>query len=552
MRVVSGLTLLSRFAGLARDVLIMRLLGDSALGSAFRAAYTIPNVFRRLFGEGALSAAFLPHYALLRKDHPQRAHMLGSLIVWGGTLVTSTITLAIILVLGARLLLLPAESDVATSIRLVMLLLPIMPMVCIAAIVGGMLQAHGKFGVPAAAPIVLNVFQIAAGGALVLGVLRAWGTAGDELGMRVGVYVIASAALLASIASVAWSVHALRKVTGLASLRGAIASLRQDATAQGDARVVWQRFVPAMLGLGTLQLNTMLDTLIAMWPNWIGPTMLGRPTPLDSASNIILGSTQTLYQFPLGVFGIAVATAVFPLLARTRDEPAAFIDVLRRGLRLSLFIGLPASIGLMLVRHDLVRVIYGSGSHSFSDDGLVRSAAVLLGFAPAVWAYSLNHVLTRAFYALGDTTTPMRVAVGAVVLNVVLNLTLIWSLREAGLAWATATSAIVQCLVLGLLLRRKLHALGEGHERVVNRETLRGFARIVLVSLLMGAAVWGVQVVFGERSAWLQHALCVAASVGVGAVVYGTLALALRASELRWLLTKAPKGTQTDAIAMDA
>jgi putative peptidoglycan lipid II flippase len=553
VRIVSGLTLVSRFAGLARDVIIMRLLGDSALGSAFRAAYMVPNVFRRLFGEGALSAAFLPHYAQLRKQEPERARALGSIIVWGSTLLTSGLTAAIVLVLALRVLLLPASADVALSIKLVIVLLPIMPMVCLVAVLGGMLQAHGRFGVPAAAPIVLNLFQIGAGAALWLGVLRPLGSAEDELGMRTGVFVIAGAALLASMASVAWSWASLRKLTPLGSARGALSMLRAGGEAKGDARVVWRRFLPAMLGLGTLQLNTMLDTLIAMWPTWVGPTMLGRPTPLDSASYVILSATQTLYQFPLGVFGIAVATAVFPMLARTRDEPGAFIDVLRRGLRLSLFIGLPASAGLMLVRHDLVRVIYGSGSQSFSEDGLVRCAAVLLGFAPAVWAYSLNHVLTRAFYALGDTTTPMRVALGAVALNLGLNLSLIWPMREAGLAWATAMSAMVQCGVLGMLLRRRLHGLREGHERVLNRETVAAFARIGVLALVMAGAVWGVQWLLGPRDTWLGHATRVAACVLGGATAYGGGALLLRAPEARWLLTKGPKrtGSEGESIAMD-
>jgi peptidoglycan biosynthesis protein MviN/MurJ (putative lipid II flippase) len=231
------------------------------------------------------------------------------------------------------------------------------------------------------------------------------------------------------------------------------------------------------------------------------------------------------------------------MLARTRDDPAGFVDVLRRGLRLSLFIGLPASVGLIVVRHDLIEVIYGSGSRSFSAEGIARCAAVLMGFAPAVWAYSLNHVFTRAFYALGDTTTPMKLACGSVVLNLVLNLTLIWHLREAGLAWATATSAMVQCVVLGALLRRKLHRMQEGHERVLDQTTVRAFVRIACIAAFMGACVFGVQLGFGARQTWMQHALCLAACVGAGAIAYAGLSRVLGAPELRWLLTKAPKGS---------
>jgi putative peptidoglycan lipid II flippase len=201
---------------------------------------------------------------------------------------------------------------------------------------------------------------------------------------------------------------------------------RDFAAAAPAGRTVLQRFGPVALGLGTLQLNTFLDTLIAMWPTWVGPTILGAAYPLDEASNVILSLTARLYQFPLGVFGIAIASAAFPLLARHADNPPLFIETLRRGIRLSLFVGLPASAGLVLVRSDITSVLFGHGSKGFSVEGLERSAAVLLGFAPAVWAYSLNHVLTRGFYARGDTRTPMRVSIAVMLLNLGLNVSLIW------------------------------------------------------------------------------------------------------------------------------
>jgi putative peptidoglycan lipid II flippase len=284
-----------------------------------------------------------------------------------------------------------------------------------------------------------------------------------------------------------------------------------------------------------------MDMVIAMWPLWIGATMFGRPVPLDGASNAILSYTQTLYQFPLGVFGIAVATAVFPLLSRSADQPEEFVQHLRRGLRLSLFIGLPASIGLVLVRHDLIAVIFGGGKKAFSDDGLARSASVLLGFAPAVWAYSLNHVLTRAFYAKGNTTTPMRVAMCCVGLNLILNFTLIWPLREAGLAWSTAIGATAQCLTLALLAPKHLGV------RLFDTTTWRAFARIGLVAIVMAGAVSATLVLWPtDPQRWWQHVVRLSAGVVVGAGVYALAARLLRLEELRWLLTRAPVGTGKD------
>jgi len=519
VRTVSGFTLLSRFAGLARDIITARVFGADALGSAFRAAYAVPHLFRRLFGEGALSAAFLPEYTLLRRDDPDAAGQLATMVVRMLTLVTGGLTLLIEAGLLIRLIAAPAAPDLALSLRLIMLMLPMMPLVCLTAIYGGMLQAHGKFGPPAAAPIILNLFQVVAAAFFFMGLTgSATATA----------YWVGGAAVLASVAQVAWS---------LAALRGSVRWGRAGAAARARGASVLRRFLPAVLGLGTLQLNTMLDTTIAMWPQWVGPTMFGRPVPLDVASNAILSFTQTLYQFPLGVFGIAVATAVFPLLSRSADRPAEFVQHLRRGLRLSLFIGLPASVGLVLVRTDLITVIYGGGADATWGPGAVaRSAAVLAGFAPAVWAYSLNHVFTRAFYARGDTTTPMRLALAMVGLNLALNLTLVWPLREAGLAWSTAISAVVQCVVLGWLLSRRLP------DRAIDGETWAAFGRVALVAAVMGAALFALGRAWPEPVRWSGHLLRLAVAVVIGAGTYGVGALALRMPEARWLLRRGGGG----------
>lgn len=522
VRTVSGFTLLSRFAGLARDVVTARLLGDDALGSAFRAAYALPNLFRRLFGEGALSAAFLPEYTLLSRDEPEIADQLGTLVVRLLTLLTSAITLVMIALLLLAVMALPPDADRTLSFHLMALMLPMMPAVCLTAVLGGMLQAHGKFAAPAAAPILLNAFQIAAGLAFYFGWFH---------GRQNAAYAIGIAAVLASAAQVLWSWWALR---------GKVRWIKAGAAAAAHGRAVLRRFVPAMIGLGTLQLNTMMDMLIAMWPNWVGPTVLGHSVTLDEKSNAVLSYTQTIYQFPLGVFGIAVATAVFPMLSRSADMPTEFVANLRRGLRLSLFIGLPASVGLLLVRHDLLEVIFGGkGRHSFSHEGVLRAAAVLAGFAPGVWAYSLNHVWTRAFYAKGDTTTPMRIAMLMVLFNFTLNVTLIWWLREAGLAWSTAIAAMVQCLILAWLCHARLET------PALDAATLRAFARIVLASASMGVCVWLSNLLLPSTewwATWWGHAARCGVAVVVGAGVYSLAALLWRAPEIRWLLRRAPAG----------
>lgn len=555
LRIVSGLTLASRFAGLARDVITARLFGDTGLGSAFRAAYAIPNLFRRLFGEGALSAAFIPQYTTLDRTDPKAAGALASLVISALLGVTGVITVLIEVALVLRLMLAPADESLTMSIALVALMIPMMPMVCLAAIIGGMLQVHGKFGVPAAGPIILNAFQIAMAAVfLALGVTadmdetaKAFTIMGRVVTPTHAAYGVAIAALLASVAQVAWSWNALR---------GRVQWKRSFQDARSHGVVVLKKFVPVMLGLGTLQLNTMLDTVIAMWPEWVGPTMFGSPVPLDKSSNAVLSYTQTLYQFPLGVFGIAVATAAFPLLARTAHDPSAFASTLRRAVRLSLFIAAPATMGLLLVRHDLVATIFG-GPGGFSQDGLDRSAAVLSGFSLGVWAYSVNHVITRAFYARGDTRTPMTVAIAMVMLNLTLNLTLIWSLKEAGLAYATATSATVQCLILTALSAVKLKI------KPLDRPTLLGCARILACAAIMTGAVLALYAAWnaiGPRlwgdapdagKAWIWTAVRLGSAVVVGGGSYAIAAIALRAPELRWLFERHRGGGAGASMSLD-
>jgi putative peptidoglycan lipid II flippase len=287
--------------------------------------------------------------------------------------------------------------------------------------------------------------------------------------------------------------------------------------------------------MGTIQINAFIDTVIAMWPVWVGPTILGQAYPLDERSNAVLSFTQRLYQFPLGVFGIAVATAIFPLLSRHADDPRQFLATLRRGLRLSFFIGLPATVGLILVRSNLTYAMYGGAGSAFTDAGTARAAAVLMGYAPGVWAYSLNHVATRAFYASGDTKTPMRIALGMVAVNLLLNCTLIWPLGEAGLAWSTSVSATLQLVLLTRASRRLTH------ERAVDRETFLAFARSVGATGAMAASVGlALALTEGEHD-WSGSVLRVGLALAVGCGSYFAAAVVLRQHELRWLLARTAK-----------
>ena len=510
-RTVTLLTFLSRIGGLLRDAVMSRVFGAGAAMDAFAFAFLVPNLFRRLFGEGALSAALLPAYTLWSERDPAVAARLAwivigrTMLLLGGIVLLSEVVLAILLAWG---------DGPSTSLWLLAAMLPYAPLICLTALLGSMLQVHHRFGPTAASPLLLNLLLVGAA-------LLAWRLDG---GGAQGIRLVAVAVLLAGAAQAAWSAWALHRV---GALRRGVRTAEASAAAAGVGRMA----LPMILGLGVLQVNGLVDGVIASWPTLVGPTVLGVEYPLEQGAMALLGWAQRLYEFPLGVFGIAVATAIFPALSRLGGDPAEFAAVLRRGIRLVLFMGLPASVGLMLVAEPLVAVVLEGGAFTAEDTRL--AAWILLGYAPAVWAYSLNQVLVRAFYARGDSMTPVRVAMALVVLNLILNLTLIWTpLRTAGLAWSTAICAVVQGVVLWWILSRR----GVAEGGLLDRPMLRSALASLLLAIAMALLLLAADQLLPFAASWWGQVLRLGALVGLGGVVVGGGAVLLRMPEWRWVL----------------
>ena len=537
-RLMTVLTLVSRVTGLARDAALARVFGIGPFMDAFNFAFLIPNLFRRLFGEGAISAAFVPRYAeLVRDDREASRRFAGLLLVllaillWGIVLVGEVFLLSRmwsapefeVTRLGVQTLGgIATETVGVRSVRLgyelAALMLPYMPLVCLTAIAGSALQVHGRFGPTAAAPIILNLALVAA----TLGVVPLV-RAGDVSPVW-QLRIVAGSVVAAGVVQLAWTLWILRSVGPVFSLR--------DTTAWVSVRATLVQVAPMMLGLGVLQLNTAIDGLIASWPTLVGPTILGFDYPLAAGAMSAIANAQRLYEFPLGVFGISIATAVFPLLARQNNDIPAFTETVRRALRLTVFVGLPASAGLLVLAHDAVGAFFRGGA--FGNDDVRRVAFVVLGFAPAIWAYQANHVLTRAFYARKEAMVPVKVAVAMVALNIVGNITLIFTpLREAGLAWSTAGCATIQCIVLARLLARRTPGIVDGG-------VWRSWLRAALATAAMALAVVGVLALFPEPGRWSEYTLRLGAGVATGALVYFALARLLGMAEIADVLRRTP------------
>lgn len=523
-RVFSLLTLISRVLGLARDALLARLLGVSALGTAWSIAFQFPNTFRRLFGEGALSAAFIPEYAQLTKHDAALADRFASLVCAVLAAALGLLTVLIELGLAAALLTVSISDTGRRAIQFLMLMLPFMPMVCLTAILGGMLQTHGRFAAQAGAPIILNLCMISAA---LLG-SRALGLSPERAAMCV--------ALSVTVAGVLQSAWCLR------DLRGMVRWTRVFDGAIVPARRMLGRMAPIALGLGAVQVSTFIESwVILAWPIYQGPTFFGAAYPLDEAAGAALTNAQRLYQFPLGVFGIALATAAFPALARLADEPRAFAETLRRSIRLAAFIGLPATAGLIWVARDLSAVVYQGGA--VSPEGGARIARCLGMYALLVGTYSITHVLTRAFYAVGDTRLPTRVSIFTVVLSLGLSVGLMWPMRESGLALGSSVAAALQLGVLAAAGHRRLTpgiALFDG-------ATMASLARSACASAVMVGLLWILstlksatpEVSYGRHAMWLGID-CVAGAAG-----FGGIAALLCRQEIGWVLGRPRKGSDS-------
>ena len=521
---VGALTFGSRLLGVARAGVFAAFFGMTPITDAFMAGFLVPNLFRRLFGEGALTAAFVPIYTRLIHQDRVTAQRLAclcvGLILVGLGLVTLLGELILSELLDAR-----AWSDrTALALELTMIMLPYMPMICLVALLGALLQVHGRFGPPAVAPIILNLVLI--GGTW----FAAHGVRG-QAGLEQSIRIVAMCVLVAGVFQLIWQVTAVIRYENV-TLN--FAGTRDALSAIGAM------MLPMVVGLAVFQINTLMDILIGLGLSSadaseklnLGLAMVDYP--MRTGAVTALGFAQRLYQFPLGVFGIALATAIFPALvhaaAGSGDDGSRFGQTLKQGLRLAAFIGLPASAGLIMVRLPLTRLVFERGQFSPADT--LRVAVILAGYASAVWAFALTHVLTRAFYALKDSRTPLRISLCMVGLNLLLNLSFIWFLGAAGLAWSTAVCGALQVVLL-------IKALGRHIDRPVDGAVRRSWSNSLRLTAIMTVALGLVMIVWPDRpGSAVASAVRLFALVGTGTAAITVGAYVTKAQELRWLLRR--------------
>jgi putative peptidoglycan lipid II flippase len=436
---VGAATLLSRVLGLAREQVMAILFGAGFATDAFNVAFRIPNLLRDLFAEGAMSSAFVPTFTEYHQNRGEEAawklgrQLMSTLLaVLLGLCVVGWLTTPwLVRAFAAGFARVPGKIELTVTLTRVML--PFLPAVALAAAAMGMLNARGRFAVPALAPTMLNLGMIVFGVALIPA-CRALGQP-PILAMAIGV-------LLGGLLQFGCQLPAL----GALGFR-----LRFEWPAgHPGVRRVATLMIPATIGLAATQLNLLVSTQIA--------------SLLQQGSVSWLWYAFRIMQLPIGVFGVALATVSLPALSRAavaRDMPA-LKSTLSATLRLVFFLTVPAALWLAVLARPVIALLYQHGRFHWFDT--VQTANALVMYCVGLPAFAAVGVLTRTFYALGETRVPVQASFVSVALNLALNLMFIGplsflGLRHRGLALATSVTAIGNLLQLALYLRRRVGPL---------------------------------------------------------------------------------------------
>jgi putative peptidoglycan lipid II flippase len=516
-------TFASRVLGLVRDSATAALFGLAAGGvlDALVIAFRIPNLFRALFGEGALTASYLPVFTqALQENRASGWRLFRATLKWLAVLLT-VITVAVEIGLGVWAWLARNDPQALLLAGLSAALLPYLILVCLTAITSATLQALGRFAAPAFAPAALNVCWII-GAALI-----APHVSNDPV---VQGYLLAGCILVGSIAQ--WIVQWPALWREGFRLRPAIHAEHSFDSTLGHLRQIRLGMIPTTLALTVTQLNTLSDSLVA-WVlaaprngphtiSWLGNIQY--PMEQGAAAAIYFG--ERLYQFPLGLIGIAAATVAFPLLAQhaARNDRAALADDLTLGLRMVLLAAVPSSVGLVVLAAPIARLLFEHGR--FTADDAQRAAGMIAVYGAGVWAYCALPVLVRGFYAVSDRITPLRIALAAVALNLALDFTLIWPLAEEGLAAATVTSAALQAAALTWLFSKY-------HVRLRCRKLAVTALRSAVASVAMAVVSLLVLRCIAEQPGTWNAFVRVGVPIFVGGVVYSGVLAVIGRSEWR-------------------
>ncbi len=509
---VGAAVMTSRLLGLVRDQVMAGLFGTGMAHDAFNIAMRVPSLVRDLFAEGAMSAAFVPTFTRYWKSHgPAAAWRLGNLVLNALVLVTGGLVIVGMVFAEPLLSLLPDEFSgpdgrerLTLTATLARIVLPFLTLVAVAVALGGMLNSLRRFFVPALSPAIYNVGVLFSAIAVI------------PLGNTMGWPPIVSIAIGTLIG-------------GLGQILIQLPLLRREgfryqpilSFSDPGMREILLLMGPATLGLAASQVNLVVNTYLAVGEGE------GAVTALQLAFRLMY--------LPIGLFGVSVATAALPEIAR-QVNAGAFGDVRRTvssSLRMMLMMSVPATIGLMVLASPIVELIFQRGE--FDANSTRMTALALLGYAPGLIGYSAVKIASPTFYAMKDARTPVLISLATIVVNLALNITLVQYMSFQGLALGTAIAALFNAICLFWFLSRRIDGVDAAR-------VLVSMGKILVASLVMGAAAWYTERTLndvlpmfttfeGALATTLRAALRVFGAMGVAVVVLALTAWALRLQE---------------------
>ncbi len=482
-------TMGSRVLGFLRDILIARYLGASPAGDAFFVAFKLPNLFRRLFAEGAFNLAFVPLFSSILKGEGRdaaKAFAADALAVLMGALLLMVVA-AQIFMPWLMYAIAPGFADdpdkFDLTVHLTRLTFPYLLFISLVSLMGGLLNSLDRFAAAAATPILLNLCLIAA----MLGFAHVMETPAHALAWGV------AAAGAIQFLWLAWNCHRA----------GILPGLPRPRLTPGVRRLL-VLILPAALGAGVAQINLVVDMIIA--------------SLLPSGSVSYLYYADRVVQLPLGVIGVAVGTALLPTLSRqVRDDAAGARDSQNRALEYALLLTVPAAAALIVVAAPVIAVLFERGAFDGADSG--ATAAALGAYAVGLPAFVLIKVLAPGYFARQDTRTPLKIAVVCLITNVVLNLILMGPLLHVGIALASSLSSWLNAGLLAAGLYRRGHLAPD-------RRLRRRVPRMVLAAAAMALALWGAATLLAP---WLAGGLALKIVALLALVALGLCVFALAA-----------------------
>jgi putative peptidoglycan lipid II flippase len=519
---IGGLTALSRIFGFARDMLLARVLGAGLAADAWQLAFTLPNTFRRLFAEGAFSVAFVPMYTrtLSGEDGERAADRFAgdvlSVFVWvllGFSALAMLVMPGIVWLLAREYQTVPGKFELAVSLSRITF--PYLMLVSLVAMLSGVLNARSRFAPGAFVPVLLNVVLI---GGILAGYYLRENTGGSDVTVA---YAQSIALALAGVAQLAYMAWATRK----AGVRLRIRFPRFTP----QVKRLCMLMLPATFGAGIYQISQLVDTFFA--------------TSLPQGSLTLLKMADRLNQMPLGIFGIALGTAILPMLARhiQMDDAREAQRLQANAVEVGTLLTLPAAAALAICAPAFVTAFFVGGKMTDADGAIM--ANIVMALVAGLPAYVLVKVFQPAFFSREDTRTPVWVAAGALAINITINFIVVPIYGIVGLAGATAFTATLNVLTLYTLLHRRgwFHMTGKLAGRI---------ARQIVATLAMSALLMWLMPMMADRYGGnvIERVWSLAVLVSAGMVAFFMVAYLVGAidKDLLAQLRRKPRAGQVD------